>query len=247
MPVIPGTVTVQVALFFPDFTVMTAFPKPTAVTTPLALTFATFLLLVAYVIFSVDVNGSHLGYIPAFFPLLSVRLLFTPVIFVVFTVPVCTVIGTRFTRPLARVIINVAFPFLLSAVNLNALLSKSTSDNFTYLLLSSVMDVIESPFTRLVTKELILTDFLICNVIDGAASCMVAFSLSRDLSSVALHPAHILACVPAVSAVASFVVFHSDHECPRIGISSCFTSTSLHTAQCFPSVNPVSVHVAAAA
>jgi len=76
--------------FLPYFTVIVAVPFFFAVTTPLELTIATFLLEERHVIFSCDVIGVIIGFNVIFFPFFIVIFFKTPEILVVLTVRFCT-------------------------------------------------------------------------------------------------------------------------------------------------------------
>ena len=78
--------------------------------TPLDVTVATFLLEEVYVTFSWEVNGVITGFTVYFLPLARVIFPATPLIFVVLTVPFCTVTVTFLEKPLFKVMVSVALP-----------------------------------------------------------------------------------------------------------------------------------------
>lgn len=135
------TVTLQVA-FFPleVFAVMVAVPAFLAVTLPLELTVATFLLEEVQVIFSVAEIGFLVTANVALFPFNKVIFLLLKEMLLVVTLPFCTCTVQLAFAPLLVVTVTVALPVLLVAV------SFPLESTLTIFVLDDFQDATESPF-----------------------------------------------------------------------------------------------------
>lgn len=111
--------------------------------TPLEFTVATLELLDLYVIFSTLVNGFRTGFKVYLCPFIRVILLATPIIFVVFTAPFCTVTVIFFLNPLFNVTVITALPVFFPAVIVHV--PFDFPDTFTTLVLLDFQETIESP------------------------------------------------------------------------------------------------------